>query len=71
MTQQGLPFINFTRCDLCGKCVAGCPEDALIMTDDGPAFKQPLTCTYCTDCEALCPLGAIRAPMKVTWGREH
>ena len=70
MTPNRLPIINEERCDLCGKCVAGCPEDALIMTGQGPTFKNPVTCTYCTDCEALCPLGAIRAPMIVTWGPE-
>lgn len=70
MTQNRLPIINLTRCDRCGKCIAGCPENALIMTDEGPTFANPITCNYCTDCEALCPLGAIRAPMTISWGPE-
>ena len=68
MLSINLPIINSDRCDHCGACITSCPEDALIMTDEGPTFKNPITCTYCTDCEKLCPLGAIRAPLQVTWG---
>ena len=64
------PDINLDRCTRCNKCVVGCPEDALIMTTGGPAFVQPIVCTYCTDCEDLCPVGAIRAPLKVVWGSQ-
>ena len=67
MTQKPLPKINLDRCDRCGDCVTGCPEQALTMTKSGPAFIEPVTCTYCTECENLCPTGAIRAPFEVHW----
>jgi NAD-dependent dihydropyrimidine dehydrogenase PreA subunit len=47
--------------------VTDCPENALVMTERGPEFIKPITCTYCGDCEGLCPTGAIRAPLWVTW----
>lgn len=71
MTQKALPIINFDRCDRCGACVTGCPEQALTMTKAGPVFIQPVNCTYCTACEVFCPTGAIRAPIKVRWALEN
>jgi NAD-dependent dihydropyrimidine dehydrogenase PreA subunit len=70
MAKDILPIINLERCDRCGVCIAGCPENALTMTDQGPSFIIPVTCTYCTDCEALCPQGAIRTPFTVVWAPE-
>jgi len=70
MSHRTIPIINLTRCDLCGKCINACPVDALHMSETGPAFSQPITCTYCTDCESICPQGAIRAPLSITWAQE-
>ncbi len=70
MTKDKLPKINFIRCNQCGACVVGCPEDALIMTEQGPVFLSPIICTYCLKCEGLCPVGAIRAPLTVSWTEE-
>ena len=61
------PNINTQRCTRCGACVEGCPEDALVMGEEGPVFIQPVRCTYCTICEDLCPTGAIRAPFTISW----
>jgi NAD-dependent dihydropyrimidine dehydrogenase PreA subunit len=68
MTEKILPRINLTLCNHCGLCVAQCPEHALEMTEKGPLFSDPITCTYCMACESLCPTGAIRTPLVVTWG---
>ena len=67
MIEKPIPHINLTLCNHCNLCVTHCPEDALKMTDQGPVFCNPITCTYCLDCESLCPTGAIRAPLTVTW----
>lgn len=67
MTEKTKPHINLTLCNHCSLCVTHCPEDALKMTDQGPVFNIPITCTYCLDCENLCPTGAIRAPLAVVW----
>lgn len=71
MASKAQPIINLDRCTKCGLCVSGCPENALVMTDQGPKLRQPSFCTYCTDCEALCPTGAIRTPLTVTWGSNY
>lgn len=62
------PGINLSLCNRCTLCAVHCPEDALTMTDQGPVFNIPLTCTYCLVCEGLCPTGAIRAPLSISWG---
>jgi NAD-dependent dihydropyrimidine dehydrogenase PreA subunit len=61
------PIIYYNLCTNCGLCVIGCPEDALQMTSKGPVLHEPTKCTYCTDCENLCPTGAIRTPLTVSW----
>jgi len=63
-----LPVIHLERCTNCGACVDGCGESALSMGDSGPFFSAPKSCTYCTDCEALCAVGAIRCELEITWG---
>lgn len=71
MLRNNIPIINLERCDRCGQCVERCPEDALVMTKDGPAFREPNLCTFCTLCENICPLGAIRAPLSIRWSSEN
>jgi NAD-dependent dihydropyrimidine dehydrogenase PreA subunit len=44
-----------------------CPENSLTLAEHGPIFKTPITCTYCTICEDICPEGAIRAPFQFLW----
>lgn len=70
MSQQNIPIINLTRCDRCGNCISACPEDALQMTEEGPIFFLPTTCTYCMACEPVCPQHAIRAPLTVVWAED-
>ena len=67
MNQNDLPEIDYARCNRCELCITSCPEDALMMSDQGPIYKIPLTCTYCLACENACPTAAIRAPLRVTW----
>jgi len=67
MTPKKLPIITIDRCDQCGKCIELCPEDALYLGKTGPAFKQPILCTYCTTCEDVCPQKAIRVPFVISW----
>jgi MinD superfamily P-loop ATPase len=67
MTGQIIPSINLSLCTRCNLCVSQCPENALVMADQGPSFIDPIICTYCGECESLCPTGAIRAPLLVTW----
>ncbi|MGD2164693.1 MAG: 4Fe-4S binding protein [Anaerolineae bacterium] len=68
MTDWTLPRISLNRCDRCGLCVGHCPSGAVEMTADGPVIARPSDCTYCTECEAVCPQGAIRCPYEIVWG---
>lgn len=67
MIEKRTPHINLTLCNQCSLCVIHCPENALRLTEQGPVFNDPITCTYCLDCEGLCPTGAVRAPLTVIW----
>jgi ferredoxin len=70
MDRKNLLQINLDLCTGCGACVIGCPENALLMKSNGPALRQPLRCSYCTDCEDLCPVGAVRAPFSFRWAKD-
>jgi len=62
-----LPEIDRAVCNLCGNCLAICPEDSLYVESDQIVFKQPVTCTYCALCEEACPQDAIRCEFEITW----
>jgi NAD-dependent dihydropyrimidine dehydrogenase PreA subunit len=67
MKKEAQPVINYNLCTKCGVCITGCPEYALFMTSKGPVLKEPALCTYCTECENICPTGAIRTPLTISW----
>ncbi len=64
---DALPIIDKKKCNLCGLCIDICPVDALVMGSTGPEFIKPYTCTYCTECEAICPENAISCPLEIIW----
>jgi MinD superfamily P-loop ATPase len=68
MNDWALPSIDYERCTQCGVCVTGCSQEALTMGATGPYFSTPQNCTYCADCEALCPAGAITCSFQISWG---
>ena len=53
-----VPKINFDKCNLCGKCVAICPTNALLL--EGSMVKVvPVACIGCGACVTVCPQKAI------------
>ncbi|RKY82808.1 ferredoxin [candidate division KSB1 bacterium] len=48
-------LIDTNLCDLCGACVAVCPEDAIILQERNIEVMQD-RCTKCGLCAAVCPL---------------
>lgn len=64
-TAQALPLIDLARCTACGDCITVCHASALGLVDELPAVTKPDACDYCTDCEAVCPPGAIRCPFEM------
>ncbi len=65
-----LPKIDQKRCNRCGACIDACHQKALKMGKEGVYFFKPLACTYCADCEPVCPLGAIRCEFSIIWGED-
>ncbi len=52
--------INREWCKGCGICVAFCPEDTLVLDEEGKAHcAHPEKCNGCGLCELRCPEMAI------------
>jgi MinD superfamily P-loop ATPase len=60
-----LPTIDLAKCEGCGLCATGCPVQAVAMVDGRALIVQPDLCSYCAECEALCPEGAITCPFEI------
>lgn len=54
-----LPEIAAPRCTACGSCIEICHVEALAMVGQVAAVTSPDRCDYCTECELVCPEGAI------------
>jgi ferredoxin len=67
MEERIVPQFDLSRCDRCGLCVERCPTSAVEMASAGPFIARPGDCTYCAQCEALCPQGAILCPYEIVW----
>ncbi len=50
--------IERKKCLRCGGCVAVCPVDALVLTENGIEIDER-RCISCGNCEKLCPVGSI------------
>jgi ferredoxin len=67
MESWALPEINLLLCDRCGICVERCPTDAVEMGPRGPSIVRPADCTYCAQCDAICPQSAITCVYEIVW----
>jgi ferredoxin len=59
------PVIDPHKCDGCGLCVGVCHRDALVIVNNIVAIIETVDCDWCTDCEAVCPTGAINCPYEI------
>ena len=60
-----MPIINLELCNGCGLCVITCHCEALVLVEDVITVVETEECGYCTECEAVCPTGAIRCPYEI------
>ena len=63
------PIIDYEKCVNCGKCVDYCKLGVYEFEEkEGKKIsvvKNPANCVVlCTDCDAICPAGAIKHPSK-------
>ncbi|MCR4842391.1 MAG: indolepyruvate ferredoxin oxidoreductase subunit alpha [Eubacterium sp.] len=62
---KGRSHVDSDKCIGCGKCIndLGCP--AIVLDSDGRKAKiDTASCTGCTLCEQVCPVGAISGGLK-------
>ena len=60
-----IPEIDLNKCNGCGDCVEQCPNHAVEIIGYKAVIVRAEDCDYCTDCEVLCPPGAIRCPFEI------
>jgi NAD-dependent dihydropyrimidine dehydrogenase PreA subunit len=60
-----VPEIDMERCNGCGDCVKLCPNHARGFIGGVAVLVRPEECEYCTICESVCSLAAIRCPWEV------
>jgi len=70
MPKLGPPTLDPDRCTACGLCVKDCASMVLALEPTATGERRgrlglahPDWCNACGHCEAVCPAGAIRAPM--------
>jgi NAD-dependent dihydropyrimidine dehydrogenase PreA subunit len=63
--RAALPEIDLNKCTGCGDCVEECSTDAVELVSGKAVILSPQDCNYCTDCEPICPWGAIRCPFEI------
>ena len=60
LTKKKLPEFTLERCKRCGICSHFCPQEAIVVRDDGtPFLARPELCNSCGLCEDMCPDWAV------------
>lgn len=60
-----LPVFDPAKCNGCGLCICVCRCGALVMTDNVITIINVEDCGWCTDCELVCPTGALQCPFEI------
>jgi len=65
--KQILPMIHENLCTGCGACVQVCSTGALRLVQKHAVIVAPDECSYCADCEEICPYHAIAVPFEIIY----
>lgn len=59
--ESGIPVVDEASCTRCGKCVAICPAEVLLLHEDRVSLSgdSPFGCIACGHCMMVCPNGSI------------
>jgi MinD superfamily P-loop ATPase len=60
-----MPVLDPQKCNGCGLCVGVCHCNALVIINNIIAIIETVECDWCTDCELVCPTGAISCPFEI------
>jgi len=60
-----IPVIDQDKCDGCELCVGVCHLNALAIVNNIVTIVETVECDWCTDCELVCPNGAISCPFEI------
>jgi MinD superfamily P-loop ATPase len=62
-----MPVVDYKKCDGCGLCVSICYCGAFVMVNNVITIIETEVCGWCTQCEAICPTGAISCPFEIVF----
>ncbi len=65
MALAEMPEIDREKCNDCGLCITVCSCKALMLVDDVVTVVETEECGWCTQCEVVCPTGAISCPFEI------
>ena len=60
-----MPVVDQGKCNGCGLCISVCYCNAIILTGNVVTIVETEECGWCTECEAVCPTGAIACPFEI------
>ena len=64
-----MPVVDKYKCNGCGLCISVCYCNALMLVEGVVTVVETEQCGWCTECEAVCPTGAIACPFEIVF--EH
>lgn len=60
-----MPLVDQAKCNGCMLCIEVCYCHALVVVGNVITVIQTDDCGWCTQCEAICPTGAISCPFEI------
>ena len=60
-----MPVVDPGKCKGCGLCISVCQCGALVLVGHTVTVIETEACGWCTECELVCPNGAISCPFEI------